>query len=201
LGLTATEQLVNVLCSRTMFKFRREQYRTRFEKLWTHSLACAYAAEIVAAHKGFAFLGETFHMGLFHDVGRLGLLQIISDLSENAFYNEKIDAQSIEETLDLHHPRFGAGILNKWGFQKDYAAIAQWHHEPQSGPDDFPALMVVHLANYIASSVGYGSSEEEAPMDSNAVVSALVLKIADPTIQEIQDQVHKKMAAMQKGMG
>jgi hypothetical protein len=61
--------------------------------------------------------------------------------------------------------------------------------------------MVVHLANYIASSVGYGSSEEEAPMDSNAVVSALVLKIADPTIQEIQDQVHKKMAAMQKGMG
>jgi HD-like signal output (HDOD) protein/CheY-like chemotaxis protein len=200
LGLTATEQLVNVLCSRTMFKFRREQYRTRFEKLWTHSLACAYAAEIVAAHKGFAFLGEAFHMGLFHDVGRLGLLQIISDLSENAFYNEKIDAQSIEETLDLHHPRFGAGILNKWGFQKDYAAIAQWHHEPQSVPDDFPALMVVHLANYIAASVGYGSSEKETPVDSNAVVSALVLKITEPTIQEIQDQVRKKMAVMRKGL-
>lgn len=201
LGLTATEQLVNALCSRSMFKFRREGYRLRFEKLWTHSLASAYAAEIVAAHKGFEFWDEAFHMGLFHDVGRLGLLQIISDLSENEFYNEKIDAQSIEETLDLYHPRFGAGILNKWGFQKDYAAIAEWHHEPHASTDDFPGLMVVHLANHIASSVGYGSSAEDTPVDSNAAVSGLLLKIAEPTILEIQDQVRKKMEAMQKGMG
>jgi HD-like signal output (HDOD) protein/ActR/RegA family two-component response regulator len=200
LGLTATEQLVNVLCSRTMFKFRQEQYRCRFEKLWTHSLACAYAAEIVAVHKGFEFWDEAFHMGLFHDVGRLGLLQIISDLSENVSFSEKINSQSIEETLNLHHSKFGAGILNKWGFQKDYAAIAEWHHEPQSAADDSPALMVVHLANHIASSAGYGSSGEDS-MDSNAVVSALVLKIADPTIQEIQGQVKRKMEAMQKGLG
>jgi HD-like signal output (HDOD) protein/FixJ family two-component response regulator len=200
LGLTATEQLVNVLCSRTMFKFRQERYRLRFEKLWTHSLASAYAAEIVAAHKGFEFWDEAFHMGLFHDVGRLGLLQIISDLSENEFYNEKIDSQSIEETLNLHHPKFGAGILNKWGFQKEYAAIAEWHHEPQSMPDDVPALMVVHLANHIASTAGYGSSGEEAPADANTAVSGVFLKIPDPTIQEIQEQVGKKMEAMQKGL-
>jgi HD-like signal output (HDOD) protein/CheY-like chemotaxis protein len=201
LGLTATEQLVNVLCSRTLFKFRKEQYRIRFEKLWTHSLACAYSAEIIAAHKGFEFWDEAFHMGLFHDVGRLGLLQIISDLSENEVYSERIDSQSIEETLDLHHSKFGAGILNKWGFQKEYATIAEWHHEPQSIPDDVPALMVVHLANYIAITVGHGSSGEEAPTDPNAAVSGVFLKIPEPTIQEIQDQVRKKMEAIQKGLG
>ncbi|MFW9998342.1 MAG: HDOD domain-containing protein [Candidatus Odinarchaeota archaeon] len=200
MGLAATEQLVNVLCSRTMFNFRREHYRSRFERLWTHSLACAYAAEIVAAHKGYDFWDEAFHMGLFHDVGRLGLLQIISDLSENESYSQKIDSQSIEETLNLHHPKFGAGILNKWGFQQEYAVIAERHHDPQSISDDFPALMVVHLANYIATSAGYGSLEEDAPMDPNAVVSALFLKIAESTIQEIQEQVHKKMQAMVKGL-
>ena len=79
--------------------------------------------------------------------------------------------------------------------------IAEWHHEPQSMPDDVPALMVVHLANHIASTVGYGSSGEEAPADANTAVSGVFLKIPDPTIQEIQEQVGKKMEAMQKGLG
>jgi HD-like signal output (HDOD) protein/CheY-like chemotaxis protein len=201
LGLTATEQLVNALCSRTMFKFRREQYRSRFEKLWAHSLACAYAAEIVAAHKGYEFWDEAFHMGLFHDVGRLGLLQIISDLAESDYYGEKIDSQSIEEILNLYHPKFGAGILNKWGFQEEYAAIAEFHHAPVSAPTENSALMVVRLANFIALSVGYRSSGEDEPMDMHSVESELFLNIAEPTIQEIQDQVRRKMQAMVKGLG
>ena len=200
LGLSATEQLVNVLCSRTMFKIRQEQYRIRFEKLWTHSLACAHAAEIVAAHKGYAFWGEAFHMGLFHDVGRLGLLQVISDLSEDASYKEKFDPQSIEETLRLHHPRFGAGILKKWGFHKDYATIAEWHHDPLSIADDLPALMVVHLANRIAAAAGYGSSEAQTPENWDTLESASFLQIAEPNIQEIQVQVRTKMQAMAKGL-
>jgi HD-like signal output (HDOD) protein/FixJ family two-component response regulator len=201
LGLAATEQLVNVLCSRTMFKFRKEQYRRRFEILWTHSLACAYASEIVAVHKGYDFWDEAFNMGLFHDIGRLGLLQIISDLAESEYYSEKIDSQSIEETLDQHHSKFGAGILNKWEFQQGYATIAEWHHEVQSAPDDSPALWVVHLANCIASSIGYGSSGQDESMDANATESASCLKISDSTIQEIQEQVLKKIHVTAKEVG
>jgi HD-like signal output (HDOD) protein/ActR/RegA family two-component response regulator len=200
LGLATTEQLVNVLCSRTMFKFRQEQYRRRFETLWTHSLGCAYAAEIVAAHKGYEFWDEAFNMGLFHDIGRLGLLQIISDLAEDESYSEKIDSRSIEATLDRHHSKFGAGLLNKWGFQQEYAAIAELHHEPQSAPDDASALWVVHLANFIALSAGYGSSGEDAPLDVDTVESASVLNITEPTLHEIQLQVRKKMDAMTKGL-
>jgi HD-like signal output (HDOD) protein/FixJ family two-component response regulator len=199
LGLTTTEQLVCALSSRTMFKFRQEQYRRRFEKLWTHSLACAYASEIVAAHKGYEFWDEAFNMGLFHDIGRLGLLQIISDLSASDYHSQKIDSRSIEETLDQHHPKFGAGILAKWGFQQEYTTIAELHHEPQSAPDDAPALWVVHLSNFIAFSAGYGSSEEDVPMDTATVESAQVLNITEPMIQEIQLQVRKKMHAMTKG--
>lgn len=201
LGLTATEQLVNVLCSRTMFKFRREQYRSRFEKLWTHSLACAYAAEIVAVHKDVKFWEEAFSMGLFHDIGRLGLLQIISDLAESDYYSERIDAQSIEETLDLHHTQFGAGILNKWEFQQEYATVAQWHHAPRSFRDDLPALWVVHLANYIATSIGYGSSDKDEAMEACSAESAAILNVTESTLQEIQSQVHKKIQVMAKGMG
>jgi HD-like signal output (HDOD) protein/ActR/RegA family two-component response regulator len=200
LGLAATEQLVNVLCSRTMFKFRREQYRRRFETLWTHSLGCAYAAEIVAAHKGYDFWDEAFNMGLFHDIGRLGLLQIISDLAEDAYYHEKIDSRSIEETLDLHHAKFGAGILNKWGFHQEYAVIAELHHDPQSALGADSALLVVHLANFIALLAGYGSSGEDEPTDVEIVESASVLEIAEPTLHEIQLQVRKKMHAMVKGL-
>jgi HD-like signal output (HDOD) protein len=200
LGLAATEQLVNVLCSRTMFKFRRENYRRRFETLWTHSLGCAYAAEIVAAHKGYDFWDEAFNMGLFHDIGRLGLLQIISDLAEDAYYHEKIDSRSIEETLDLHHAKFGAGILNKWGFHQEYAVIAELHHDPQSALGADSALLVVHLANFIALLAGYGSSGEDEPTDVEIVESASVLEIAEPTLHEIQLQVRKKMHAMVKGL-
>lgn len=201
LGLSVTEQLVNVLSNRTMFKLRREQDRSQFEKLWTHSLACAHAAEIIAGRKGFGFKDEAFNMGLFHDIGRLCLFQIIADLSESRRNGEMLDSGCIQETLDLHHGRFGAGILGKWGFSKDFCTIAEFHHQPRATPLAFPGLWVVHLANSIAKSSGYTHTDKEGTPDPTVSESATHLKLDETAIHEIQEQVQKKIQSLTECLG
>ena len=103
IGAAATEQMVAELTGREFFTMKTKKYRTLIERVWKHSLACAYAYEITANLLNLKLTADPFSMGLLHDIGKLALLQIIGDMEHKGKLNGGMPTAKLIDTLSANH--------------------------------------------------------------------------------------------------
>jgi HD-like signal output (HDOD) protein/CheY-like chemotaxis protein len=207
LGIAATRQLIDELSSREYFSMQNKKYRSLFEKLWKHSIACAYAAEISSYALKLKLKADPFFLGLLHDIGKLALLQILAELEQNGKMNGDFTDQKLINTLTEHHGQFGARVLEKWKYGEIYISSALYHEFldwPESGEsndeESIPAeLLIVNFANHMAKSLGFDLSGKEArQLDLEDFESARRLKLTSNQIEKARQTVSEEMKGVEE---
>jgi len=193
LGLNVTKQYVDAMCNRNFFATANKKYSKVMEELWTHSLYCAVASEVVAKFLRLDLEGDAFTMGLMHDIGKVVLLQVAADLESRGKFGGEVDHEELFGSINAYHNKFGAKVLKKWNFVDEYAQIAL-HHDDLGGMDAASKdLLVVHFANLFVKTIANDGIDQTGLKIEDAE-SARLLKIAPDMIGRIGEQVDKQIA-------
>lgn len=195
LGLVTTKQTVDALSGRSLYKDAHPKYAEVVEKLWEHSLSCAHACQIIVELRGLKLTEDAFTLGLLHDIGKLMLLRVIGELEKGGKDETAAGAQELMATVDAHHGKAGGVLLKKWLFPGVFVQVAELHDEAENILTPARELLVVHLANVIVKSLGYGTPNPAgiAPESVNAVAS---LGIDPSIITVIKEQVKTRMEGL-----
>lgn len=192
LGLTTTKQYVDAVANRSLYYTKNENFKKVVESLWDHSLSCAYASQIVAQILRVKLSEDPFTLGLLHDIGRLVLIQAVGELQAKKKIGENIDNDDLASTIDTNHGRFGSALLKRWKFSNEFAQVAAYHDHLDEADTISKALLVVHFANLLVKSMGYGTSENEE-IDLEEAESAHLLKVESSHIPDMKKQVEAHM--------
>jgi len=192
LGLATTRQYVYAITNRSIYYTKNKNFKGLLEKLWQHSLSCAYASQIVCKTLAFKLKEDTFTLGLLHDIGRLVLLQAVGELQLKNKFPEEIDDKELSKTMDENHGKFGAALLKRWDFSDEYVRISVYHDQLEEADFVSNGLLVVHFANLLVKSIGYNLSGNAA-IDLENSNSAKMLKLDTQKITNIQDLVKVHM--------
>ena len=188
LGLDLTRKYVDVLCNRTVFTTTNKAYQPFMEKLWEHSMACAHASETIAAKARVQLENDPFTLGLLHDVGKMVLIQLVSELETSGTLSGNVNRAELLDTMAAYHGPFGDAILKQWKFHEEYSLIAKHHDAPEKAKTRSQALAVVHLANLTAKALGYGN-ENQQEIDLARAVSAKWLMMDAQALDEVKAEV------------
>ncbi|MDR2551129.1 MAG: HDOD domain-containing protein [Desulfobulbus sp.] len=155
IGLTEISKLIATEISRRSFSSKDRQINVIMKKLWQHSIGCALLAGWLSNKFDFGVMQkEAFFGGLFHDIGKLLILKIISDkkLKNKSI---KVPDESIYNLMDLLHEKQGYLLITHLGLPSLYSVIARDHHLKKIDEENY-LLVLIRMANYICHEMGIG---------------------------------------------
>lgn len=200
IGAAATEQAVAELTGREFFTMKTKKYRTLIERVWKHSIACAYASEITANLLNLKLAADPFSMGLLHDIGKLALLQIIADMERNGKLNGGMPEAKLMATISANHCVFGAKLLEKWKYADSYVRCAADHQDPPQDPNEAQEeappkeILIVRFANSAAKAMGYSvEGEDNSEQDLEDIACAYHLKLNLISITKLKEKLTNEM--------
>jgi putative nucleotidyltransferase with HDIG domain len=177
IGINELRDLLNATSLSEIFPCRN---RAR-QELWSHDVATALTARMLAerlcpAKKDLVFLG-----GLMHDIGKLLLLQRVTP--EYIKILDEVEKQGLsfcaaeEDLFVFNHTEVGQLIGEKWNFSPELIYMIRNHHNPpqantqrQSYEDDPSSLAgLVYAANRIAHALGLGLNKKFAKLKNQAL--------------------------------
>ena len=192
LGTNEAKMQVDLIANKSLYTNMGQEHEQVAKSLWNHSLACAYACKLVTEIAGSKDSEEAFTMGLLHDIGKLGLLKIICELEASGKMARKAERTDLQNMLDANHCEFGTTLLKSWQFPEEYLPITMYHSKLEAVDPVPKSLMVVHFANVLAKSMGYGQALPEDTKLENTR-SWQFLKLDSEKIPILRDQVEKLM--------
>jgi HD-like signal output (HDOD) protein/FixJ family two-component response regulator len=200
IGAAVTEQTVVDLTSHQFYTMKTKKYRTLIERIWKHSIACAFASEITVNLLNLELAADPFSMGLLHDIGKLVLLQIIADMDRRGKFNGGIPTAKLIDIISTYHGVFGARLLEKWKYADSYISCASDHENTGSDKDEekketLPKeILIVRFANIAAKSMGYSLEENgdtELPIENIDLAYDLKLNLID--ITKLKEKLTEEM--------
>ncbi len=156
-------QFETVLLSLAAKKVLSERYQFA-EQIWEHSYKCAFYAQQLAKMISLTVeLENAYTAGLLHDIGKLVLLTLDSNMVERIVtLSEKknIPIHEIEKlAIGLSHADIGELIASNWNFPSHLAVAIGHHHDPKLVKEEWQTLTyITYLANIL-------SQDDEASPD------------------------------------
>lgn len=195
LGIDTTKRYVDVISNRALYTTNNKKFVDRIDNLWRHSLSCAYASQILSEVLKLKLSDDAFTLGLLHDIGKLILLQVVSELQLKGHFGEKIDEESLSKTLDQLHGKFGAALLKRWKFSSVYTQVAMYHSDLSKVDPISKGLLVVHSGNLLVKSMGfhYGRQVE---IDLKNSESIRLLRLSPTMIDDVKGRIRRLMKAL-----
>jgi len=166
LGLFTSKEYVDIIANRALYAIGNQGYYNFLKDLWIHGVACAHASFQIATMAKLSKPSEVFFMGLMHDIGKLFLLQVISELQTRDLIDPDISEDFLTDFLQQHHGIFGRKLLEVWKLPSEYALVAQFHETIDQAPTVSLELYAVCLANLLAKRAGYGAYTKQQDDDS-----------------------------------
>lgn len=152
LGLRETQSIVSAAITKQLFQTGDNHYVALMDKLWLHSLACAFAAKCIALRLRLTDPEKYFLIGLSHDIGKLVLLKTITDMSKpDTTYNDNEIINSIQEV----HTSIGGVTLRHWKFPRAFIESATSHNNLKFDSTTLKTTLVVSLANMLTRETGF----------------------------------------------
>lgn len=200
LGLTVSCNIAEMVANQSLYAVKNNAYHKFFHELWMHSIACAHACMCLEYHISKTATPKLFSLGLLHDVGKLTLLHAIATMDpEGVRIHNHENISALYDFLEAQHARFGVYIMKRWGFDEEFCEVAHYHGDLKSTKQFSHSLLVVHLANLLARSLGYGhpletmEELEQAPSKSffslkNDDLDMIGIEIKD-AIKKVQEDL------------
>jgi HD-like signal output (HDOD) protein len=128
-----------------------------------HSLACAIISRVLCAYKNITQTEQLFVSGLLHDIGRLILYKYYPDQAKKILLRAESSKELLHEEerkgIGCRHTDIGRDLLKKWKIPFSIENNVFYHHNPSSANNQTFAA-IVHLADIMAHSQGFGTSGE-----------------------------------------
>lgn len=129
---------------------------------WVHCSAVAMLGDQLARRSGLAPPELIFTAGLLHDIGKLAIGVFLSraeDDVQTAMTGQKLAMVEAERAvLGTDHAEVGAALADHWKLPKVVGEVCRFHHAPEGSPAEHQRLVdLVHVANSLAHSLGYGA--------------------------------------------
>ena len=195
LGLKTTKQYVDAIANRSLYYTKNKNLKAIIERLWEHSLSCAYASQIVCQVQKFNPAQDPFTLGLLHDIGRLVLLQAVGELQLKKKIGEDINSDDLAATITSNHGKFGAALLKRWKFPDEYIHISNFHDDLSDAETITNELLIVQFANLLVKTMGYDSFDSPE-IDLESAPSVKLLKLDPEKIETIRSRVETHMDEM-----
>jgi HD-like signal output (HDOD) protein len=160
------------------------------ENLWLHSLACAYAARLIAKKLMIGDAEKFFLMGLIHDIGKVPLLNVLSQILPP---RRTLDKTEIISSIQEVHANFGSILLRRWGFPGDYVSIASLHEGPDFEPETENLVLIVNCANNLVRKLGYGM-QDDSEINLADLKSAQLLELDSEALEVLGEEVKQLMS-------
>jgi putative nucleotidyltransferase with HDIG domain len=122
-------------------------------KLWSHSLAVALSARILAKRVDFPDPDQAFLTGLLHDVGEMILCH--GDAAGFEKLLEEVERQKIslvdkeKETYAFDHAFIGLALFDSWNIDSEIGQAIFSHHQ-ESGDYAGDLATILRLADYLS---------------------------------------------------
>ena len=194
LGMKASYGSISTLVTKDLFKSDNKALNRLLDKLWMHSFACACLGKRIAEELGAGNPETVFLMGIVHDIGKMLLMKAIADMDPK----ESLENMEIQLAIHEIHTTFGAVVLKKMRFSKEFIQIAEFHHWNDFSKGDDQELLIIHLSDYLANEIGFGffSFEENKDKPKSDTLASLrsleflkLLKLDPDKLMEIADEV------------
>lgn len=172
------EEIMHVVCvnlNNNLFSSPDPQIDELMKKLWSHSVASAYGAAMLAGMLECGVVREeAFSAGLFHDIGKLLILKVIEKKKK---YYKVLDMsrEDLLESIAKLHAKHGFLLMERMKLPKMYPTVARDHHQKKFDPNNL-LVVIVRLANLICHKLGIGIIHEPE-IDILATEEAIVLKL------------------------
>ena len=134
------------------------------EAFWSHSVAVASAASLIARRKNASakVLEEVFIGGLLHDIGKLFLDQYFPQQYAIAIKLARAANISIWEAektaLGVGHVLIGKRVAEKWNLPPSLNAMIALHHQTAYAKEYMEIVSIVHAADYLARHAKLGNA-------------------------------------------
>jgi HD-GYP domain-containing protein (c-di-GMP phosphodiesterase class II) len=183
MGMKETLNIIIAIANKSIYETERVQFRILMDKLWVHSLACAYGSKRISEHLKLDDSEKFFLMGLVHDIGKSVLLKAFSEIPQT----KKINFDHIQANIQQGHLSIGGVLLKRWGFDDIFIKVVTMHEDPEFNPETEKEILVVHLANMLVRTIGYSLFEDD--VDFNELDSAKFLQMDAAALGQIGDEV------------
>ncbi len=185
LGMDETRQLVYLISNRSLFALKDKRFEETVNALHIHATACSAACRSIAKHLELPDSHNYFALGLFHDIGKLLVLQVLSGLTK--------DVRGIDLTLSLDiinslHAKAGYMLLSKWSFPPVYLSVALNHEDISAFDDPEDELVLVNFANLFVRELGF-SLRSEKEKDILGTRSARLLHLDAWILKKVEEEV------------
>ena len=142
--------------------------------LWKHGMAVSALAEVVSKHIPNCETETAVTIGLFHDIGRMGLNFVKTERKSIMFNHEKGSLVHESERFGCTHVEVGSIFAKHWNLPEKIQQGIHWHHHPggadkQVVPESIRAeVFAVYVADLLAKHLEFsgGNASKTLPHES-----------------------------------
>lgn len=188
LGLRQLRALAMSVAGASMFSQGANAAQER-TALWNHSLGVATLARISARRAPGVAAEEAFLAGIFHDVGKLFLLDLVrEEYVELATHYEGDDLIREEVfAFGVSHEEIGLKSAHSWDLAETLKAAIGFHHHPADAPVHGEMAHLIYNCNVLARIWGIGSIPRED--DDHETAARQALGLDEDQAFELRQQV------------
>lgn len=199
-GITQIRDLATATSIISMFDDLPEDL-TDPAQFWRHSLGCGVVARLLARHRGEDNSERFLVAGLVHDIGRLIMMMHAPEDTRAALEEARVSGVDLVEAEREHvgcdHALVGGKLVAKWNFPAALEQCVRHHHQPRRA-DQFPIeAATVHVADIVATALGWGSSGrpvvptlDTGTWDLLALEAGLLPSLLDDAERQLEAAVH-----------
>jgi len=195
LGIKKAYSIIETIANKSLYKTGNEEFMGLMEKLWLHSLACAYSSRAIAHRLHIADPEKLFLMGLIHDIGKVLLIKSLTDIFTK---QHELDMDSVNAAIQEYHGPFGAALLQRWNFTAEFIRVAELHEGPRFFETTPKEVLVVSLANLLTRKIGFSLFNDE-DIDLCEVESTKLLgmdtALVDDIVQDSRNMIQEVAAS------
>ncbi|MFI5303784.1 MAG: HDOD domain-containing protein [Nitrospiria bacterium] len=187
---------VNVVKGLTLSASIFELMEKQAVGLWEHSLGTAVIARFIARELGYPDLDGISTAALLHDIGKVVLkVMFIEDYNKVQFLSLSRDLPSLEiehEILSTDHAEIGSWLAQAWNLPRKLIEPIAFHHSVERAREQKTTASIVHLADVLVKSYGFGSSGDEfvAPIQQAAWEH---LNLTDEKIEKLINAMEQEL--------
>jgi HD-like signal output (HDOD) protein/CheY-like chemotaxis protein len=166
---------------RRQYSIEGEPFRSMAEALWRSTVIVAHGAREIARRVGLEDVEDLYVAALLHNVGKLLIMQLVSQLYEVRGQDPSLIA-GLPKEIETRHEELGSLLLSSWRMSPRLVRLAKQHHSEPRRPEveaEKKSRLCVVLAWKAALRSGHGWMPEQEPGSLEETCAELGLEEAD----------------------